>query len=74
MLRSNSLTKAIAHLNVDHCYGDSFDDAALRTAMEGVEDIFYCVVDARAWLRDTTPLFRTNLEGQRHVLDFAVDA
>jgi len=37
-------------------------------------DVFYCVVDARAWLRDPTPLFRTNVEGLRHVLDAAEDA
>ena len=74
MLRRNSSTEAIADLDVERCYGDIFDDAALRTAMEGVEDLFYCVVDARAWLRDPTPLFRTNLEGLRHVLDLAVDA
>jgi hypothetical protein len=32
-------------------------------------DVFYCVVDTRAWLRDPAPLFRTNVEGLRHVLD-----
>ena len=37
-------------------------------------DVFYCVVDTRAWLRDPLPLFRTNVEGLRHVLDAAVDA
>jgi hypothetical protein len=30
-------------------------------------DVFYCVVDTRAWLRDPAPLFRTNVEGLRHV-------
>src|SRR6185295_10963882 len=37
-------------------------------------DVFYCVVDTRAWLRDPAPLFRTNVEGLRHVLEAAVDA
>ena len=37
-------------------------------------DVFDCVVDRRAWLRDPAPLFRTNVEGLRHVLDAAVDA
>ena len=37
-------------------------------------DVFYCVVDTRPWLRDPAPLFRTNVEGLRHVLDAAVDA
>ena len=36
-------------------------------------DVFDCVVDRRAWLRDPAPLFRTDVEGLRHVLDAAVD-
>jgi dihydroflavonol-4-reductase len=59
---------------VERHYGDVFDDEALRSAMDGVDDVFYCVVDTRAWLRDPAPLFRTNVEGLQHVLDTAVDA
>ena len=66
--------KAIDDLDVERHYGDVFDDAALRAAMVDVDDVFYCAVDTRAWLRDTAPLFRTNVEGLRHVLDAAVDA
>ncbi|MGV0654396.1 NAD-dependent epimerase/dehydratase family protein [Mycolicibacterium thermoresistibile] len=74
MVRRTSSTKAIEDLDVEYHYGDIFDDAALRTAMDGVDDVFYCVVDTRAWLRDPTPLFRTNVDGLRHVLDAAVGA
>jgi nucleoside-diphosphate-sugar epimerase len=42
--------------------------------MAGCDDVFYCVVDTRAWLRDRAPLLRTNVEGLRHVLDAAVNA
>jgi dihydroflavonol-4-reductase len=74
MVRHTSSTKGIDDLNVERCYGDIFDDAALRTAMAGCDVVYYCVVDARMWLRDPTPLFRTNVEGLRHVLDAALDA
>jgi nucleoside-diphosphate-sugar epimerase len=74
MIRRTSSTKAIEDLDVEYHYGDIFDDAALRAAMAGCDDVFYCVVDTRAWLRDPTPLFRTNVEGLRHVLDAAADA
>ena len=74
ILRRTSSTKAIEDLDVEYHYGDIFDDAAVRAAMAGCDDVFYCVVDTRAWLRDPTPLFRTNVEGLRHVLDAAVDA
>ncbi len=55
-------------------YGDIFDDDALRAAMAGCADVFYCVVDTRAYLHDPAPLYRTNVEGLRHVLDAAVAA
>lgn len=74
MLRRTSSTKGIDDLPVERCYGDVFDDAALRDAMVGCDVVFYCVVDARMWLRDPAPLFRTNVEGLRHVLDAAVAA
>jgi nucleoside-diphosphate-sugar epimerase len=74
MLRKTSSTKGIDDLAVERCYGDLFDDDALRAAMAGCDVVYYCVVDARMWLRDPAPLFRTNVEGLRHVLDVAVEA
>lgn len=74
MLRKTSSTNGIDDLDVERCYGDVFDDAALRCAMNGCDVVYYCVVDARAWLRDPSPLRRTNVEGLRHVLDAALGA
>lgn len=74
MLRRTSSTKGIDDLNVERCYGDVFDDRALRMAMSGCDVVYYCVVDARMWLRDPAQLFRTNVEGLRHVLDAALSA
>ena len=42
--------------------------------MSGCDVVYYCVVDARMWLRDPAPLFRTNVEGLRQVLEAAADA
>lgn len=74
MVRKTSSTRGFEDLDVERCYGDVFDDTALRDAMVGCDVVYYCVVDARMWLRDPTPLFRTNVEGLRHVLDAAVCA
>jgi len=74
LLRHTSSTKAIDDLKVERRYGDIFDDAVVREAMDGCDDVYYCVVDARAWLREPGVLFRTNVEGLQHVLDVAVDA
>ncbi|OMC51193.1 NAD-dependent dehydratase [Mycobacterium sp. IS-2888] len=72
MVRPNANTRAIDDLALTRFQGDVFDTATLREAMDGVDDVYYCVVDTRAWLRDPAPLFRTNVEGLRNVLDVAV--
>jgi nucleoside-diphosphate-sugar epimerase len=72
MLRTTSSTRALEGLDVERCYGDVFDHAALRGAMGGCDVVYHCVVDARSWLRDPAPLFQTNVEGLRNVLDAAM--
>lgn len=74
LLRTTSSTRAIDGLDVEIHRGDIFDDDAVRAAMTGCDVVYYCVVDARAWLRDPEPLYRTNVDGLRHVLDAAVEA
>jgi dihydroflavonol-4-reductase len=73
MVRPNAKTIGIDDLDVTRFHGDIWDDDTLRAAMTGVDDVYYCVVDTRGWLRDPAPLFRTNVEGTRNVLDVAVD-
>ena len=74
MVRENADTISIDDLAVQRFVGDIWDDDTLRAAMAGCDDVYYCVVDARGWLRDPAPLFRTNVEGTRNVLDIAKDA
>jgi dihydroflavonol-4-reductase len=71
-IRESSSTVAFDDLDVERIHGDLTDDAALRAAMKDVDTVFYCIVDARAWLRDPAPLFATNVESLRNVLDAAV--
>ena len=73
-LRKSSLTVAIDDLDVERCYGDLGDDEELRAAMSDRDVVFYCVVDTRFYLRDPAPLFQTNVESLRRVLDIAVEA
>ena len=74
MVRENASTISIDDLDVQRYVGDIWDDDTLRAAMAGCDDVYYCVVDARGWLRDPTPLFHTNVEGTRNVLNIARDA
>ena len=72
-VRPSSSTVAFEDLDVERRHGELADGAALRAAMKDVDTVFYCIVDARAWLRDPAPLYATNVEALRNVLEAAVD-
>lgn len=72
MVRPNAITIGIDDLPVTRFHGDIWDNDALREAMADVDDVYYCVVDTRGWLRDPAPLFHTNVDGTRNVLDVAI--
>lgn len=74
MVRPTANTRSIDDLQLTRFEGDVFDTDTVREAMDGCDDVYYCVVDTRAWLRDPAPLFRTNVEGLRNVLDIAKEA
>ncbi|MCX2712766.1 NAD-dependent epimerase/dehydratase family protein [Mycolicibacterium sp. J2] len=72
-VREGANTVGIDDLQVQRFVGDIWDDDVLRAAMTGVDVVYYCVVDTRGWLRDPAPLFRTNVDGTRNVLDIAME-
>lgn len=74
MVRAGASTIGIDDLAVTRFVGDIWDDDVLREAMTGCEVVYYCVVDTRGWLKDPAPLFRTNVEGTRNVLEVACRA
>ncbi|MBD0021154.1 NAD-dependent epimerase/dehydratase family protein [Gordonia pseudamarae] len=79
LTRATSNTRAIDEIpagdgRIERVTGDLFDRASLVAAMRGVDDVFHCAVDTRAWLIDPAPLFRANVDGLRNVLDAAAGA
>ena len=74
MVRPNAMTVGIDDLPVTRFSGDIWDNDTLSEAMAGVDDVYYCVVDTRGWLRDPAPLFHTNVDGTRNVLEVAKTA
>ncbi|MGV0849327.1 NAD-dependent epimerase/dehydratase family protein [Mycolicibacterium phlei] len=74
MVRPTANTIGIDDLDVERLHGDIWDNDTLRAAMTGVDDLYYCVVDTRGWLKDPAPLFHTNVDGTRNVLEIAKDA
>jgi dihydroflavonol-4-reductase len=73
-LRRTSSTVAIDDLDVERSYGDLYDEDALRAAMADRDVVYYCIVDTRFHLSDPAPLFETNVNCLRRVLDIAADA
>jgi dihydroflavonol-4-reductase len=74
MVREGATTVGIDDLTVTRFVGDIWTDDVLREAMAGCDDVYYCVVDTRGWLKDPAPLFHTNVDGTRNVLEIAKDA
>ncbi|MBU8807585.1 NAD-dependent epimerase/dehydratase family protein [Mycolicibacterium goodii] len=76
LVRTTSSTRGIDDLmdRIEVRHGDIFDADSVRAAARGCDTVYYCVVDARAWLRDAAPLWRTNVEGLRNVLDVMTES
>lgn len=68
LVRANSNLTLIDGLPLERVTGDVLDPESLARAMQGIEIVYHCVVDARAWLRDPDPLFRVNVEGLENTL------
>jgi dihydroflavonol-4-reductase len=71
LVRKSSNTQATDHLEIERHIGDVSDTQSLKRAMNNCSNIFYCVVDTRAWLRDTTPLYKVNVDGLYNAMDAA---
>jgi dihydroflavonol-4-reductase len=71
LTRPTSDLRTLSGLDFEHVTGDLFDADSVRAAMDGCDVVFHCAVDTRAWLRDPAPLYRTNVDGLRAVLDVA---
>ncbi|GAA3025908.1 NAD-dependent epimerase/dehydratase family protein [Gordonia defluvii] len=74
VVRETSDTRGIDGLDIERVTGDIFDVESIRAAIRGADVVYYCVVDARPWLRDSTPMWRTNVDGLRGVLDVVAEA
>lgn len=73
MVRASSDTRAIDHLPVERVVAELSDREAIGAALRGCDSVFYCIVDTRAWLRDPAPLYATNVDSLRSVLEIALE-
>ena len=64
----------IDRLDVERVTGDLRDAASLVRAVSGCGLVFHVAADYRLWAKDPGELYRTNVDGTRHLLQAARDA
>ncbi|GAA2734564.1 NAD-dependent epimerase/dehydratase family protein [Actinocorallia aurantiaca] len=74
LARPASDLSGLAGLDYDRRTGDLADPGSLREAMAGCGTVFHSAVDTRAWLSDSAPLHRTNVDGLVNSMDAALEA
>lgn len=72
--RKSSNIHSIKHLEFEHVYGDVLDKDTVEQAMSGCSTVYYCVVNAKAWTKNTGLLRKTNIEGLRNAMEAAIAA
>ncbi|WP_317931026.1 NAD-dependent epimerase/dehydratase family protein [Halioxenophilus sp. WMMB6] len=73
LMRESSNKAAIENLAVEIFHGDVADPESLRTAMRGCGTVFFSILDARFWLTDPAPIYRTNVDGLVNAMDAALE-
>jgi dihydroflavonol-4-reductase len=71
LVRGSSDRSNLQSLAADVVEGDLADTGALETALEGCAGLFHVAADYRLGARDPRPLYRTNVEGTRNILNAA---
>lgn len=71
LTRASSDLRSLRGIEAELVTGDLFDAESVEAAMTGCDTVYHCAVDTRAWLKDPAPLYRTNVEALRSVLEVA---
>ena len=71
LVRGGSDRSNLGALPVEVVEGDLADLSSLERALEGCAGLFHVAADYRLGARDPTPLYRTNVDGTRNILNAA---
>jgi dihydroflavonol-4-reductase len=72
--QGSSRLRLLEGLPVEIVAGDLGEPASCREALEGCNALFHVAADYRLWVPDPGAMYRTNVEGTRHLLLAAADA
>jgi dihydroflavonol-4-reductase len=73
LVRPTSDLRNICDLNADRVVGDLRDPASIEKALQGCDVVFHVAADYRLWVRgrDSSEMYRSNVEGTRSLLEAA---
>jgi dihydroflavonol-4-reductase len=71
LLRATSDRRNLAGLHAELALGDLADPASLERALADCEALFHVAADYRLWSADPQALYRSNVDGTRHVVEAA---
>lgn len=74
LVRPHSAGANIEGLPVAIAYGDLRDSASLLAACRGCSALYHVAADYRLWVRDTSELYQSNVEGTRALMLAALEA
>ncbi len=74
LVRAGSERRNLAGLSVEYIEGDLQQPASLPQTLQGCEALFHVAAEYRLWTRDPGSLYRSNVEGTRHLLQAAREA
>jgi dihydroflavonol-4-reductase len=71
LVRQTSDVRNLEGLKADRATGDLRIPESFEKAMSGCDTVFHVAADYRLWVRDPEPMYRSNVEGTRAVLEAA---
>ena len=71
LIRAGADERGLQGLKFDRVTGDVFDRQLLQQELAGCDWCFHVAGSYHLWLRNYAPMFRTNVEGTRNVLEAA---
>jgi len=71
LLRTESNGRALTGLEFERVTGDLSDRELLKREIAGCDWCFHAAASYRLWLRDYQPMYATNIEGTRNVIEAA---
>ena len=74
LYRDESKTSVIQHPNITLYKGDILDYNSLAAAMEGCQQIYHAAAFAKVWHKDSSFIYRLNIEGTMNIVRAGIHA